>query len=90
MNVNTCRYSLSLYVYLYMVTENPYLGDDILEVALPPGLGGMGHHGQGRVVILLILVIQEHQLGPQVRLLSCPQYLITKYKTSVFSYSYNS
>ena len=39
-----------------------YLGNDILEVALSPRLCGVGHHGQGRVVVLLVLVVQEHQL----------------------------
>jgi hypothetical protein len=54
-----------------------YLGNDILEVALPPCLGGVGHHGERCVVVLLVLVVQEHQLSPQVRLLSCSQYLPT-------------
>ena len=45
-----------------------HLGDDVLEVGLAPGLCGVGHHGQHGVVVLLVLVVQEHQLGPQVSL----------------------
>ena len=54
-----------------------HLGDDFLEEALLPGLCGMGHHGQGRVVVLLILVVKEHQLRPQVSLLRSSQHLHT-------------
>ena len=52
-----------------------YLGNDILELALFPGVGGVAHHGDDGVVVLLVLVVQEHQLCPQVGLLSRPQYL---------------
>ena len=46
-----------------------HFGDDVLEVRLPPSLGGVGHHGQDSVVILLVLVVQEHKLSPQMSLL---------------------
>ena len=51
------------------------LCDDVLEVALLPGLRGMGHHGQNGVVIFLVLVVEEDQLGPEVGLLSCTKNL---------------
>lgn len=50
-----------------------YLGDDVFEVALPPRLGGVLHHGERGVVVLLVLVVQEHQLRPQVRVLGGAQ-----------------
>ena len=50
-----------------------HLCDDLFEEALPPGLGGVGDHGQDGVVVLLVLVIEEDQLGPQVCLLCCTQ-----------------
>lgn len=46
-----------------------HFGDDVLEVSLAPGLGGVLHHGERGVVELLVLVVQEHQLRPQVRVL---------------------
>ena len=52
-----------------------YLGDDVFELALLPGIGGVAHHGDDGVVVLLVLVIQEHQLRPQVGLLRRPQHL---------------
>ena len=51
------------------------LGDDVLELRLPPGLGGVGHDGQDGVVKLVVLVVQEHELGPQVGLLGSAEYL---------------
>ena len=56
-----------------MLGLSPYLCDDILEVALPPGVGGVGHHGDDGVVKLLVLVVEEYKLRPQVSLLSCTQ-----------------
>lgn len=44
-----------------------HLRDDVLEVALAPGLGRVRHHGEHCVVVLLVLVVEEHQLAPQVR-----------------------
>ena len=52
-----------------------HLRDDILEVALLPGLGGMGHHSEDGVVVLLVLVVEEDKLGPEVGLLSCTKNL---------------
>ena len=52
-----------------------HLSDDILEVRLFPGVSGMIHHGDDCIVVLLILVIQEYQLTPKMRLLCCPQHL---------------
>ena len=41
-----------------------HLGDDVLELWLPPGFRGVGHDGQDGVVKLVVFVVQEHQLGP--------------------------
>ena len=54
-----------------------HLCDDVLEEGLLPSLGGVGHHGEDRVVILLILVVEEHQLRPEVSLLCCSEDLST-------------
>ena len=54
----------------------PYLGDDVFELALLPGVCGVVHHGDDGVVELLVLVVQEDQLRPQVGLLGRPQHLI--------------
>jgi hypothetical protein len=43
-----------------------HLGDDVLEVALAPRLGRMLHHREDRVVVLLVFVVQEDELGPKV------------------------
>ncbi len=51
-------------------------------MALTPSFGGMTHHGQNSVVILLVLVVQEHQLGPQVGVLSSAQNLWKKKKVN--------
>ena len=50
-----------------------HLGDDLLEEAFPPGLGGVGHHGEDGIVVLLVLVVEEDQLRPQVGLLYCTE-----------------
>ena len=47
-----------------------HLRDDVFEVGLAPGLRGVCHHGQGGIVVLFILVVQEDQFGPQVGLFS--------------------
>ena len=52
-----------------------HLCDDILEVALSPRLCWVSHHGQDCVVVLLVLVVQEHQLCPEVSLLGSTQHL---------------
>jgi hypothetical protein len=49
-------------------------GDDVLEVALAPRLGRVRHHGQHGVVVLLVLVVQEDQFGPEVGLLRRSQH----------------
>ncbi len=36
------------------------LCNDLLEVSLPPGHSGVGHHSDDGVIILLIFVIKEH------------------------------
>ena len=46
-------------------------GDDILEKSLLPTWCRMCHHCLYGVVVLLVLVVQEHQLRPQVGLLCC-------------------
>ena len=49
-------------------TSNAYLGDNLLEVLLSPALCRVLHHGEGGVVVLLVLVVEEDELGPQVSL----------------------
>ena len=51
------------------------LCDDVLEMTLLPGLRGVGHHREHGVVVLLVLVVEEDQLGPEVGLLSCTENL---------------
>lgn len=46
-----------------------YLSDDIFEVSFSPCIRGVCHHGDYGVVKLLVLVVEEHQLGPEVSLL---------------------
>ena len=58
-----------------------HFGDNVLEMALTPRLSGVLDHRHDGVVILLILVIQEDQLVPQVRLFRCPKDLSTKMDT---------
>ena len=48
-------------------------GDYVFELSLLPGICWMIHHGDDGIVILLILVVQEDQLGPQVSLFCCSQ-----------------
>ena len=62
-------------IHLAGVRGGPYLGDDVFELALLPGVRGVAHHGDDGVVELLVLVVQEDQLGPQVCLLGRPQHL---------------
>lgn len=51
------------------------LCDDVLVLALPPCISGMSHHGHHCVVVFLVLVIQEHQFGPEMGLFRGPEYL---------------
>lgn len=53
-----------------------HLGDDVFELALLPGVGRVVHHGDDGIVILLVLVIEEHELCPEVGLLCCPENLM--------------
>lgn len=53
--VNSLRY--------IVLVSNPtirYLSDDILKVRLAPRLCGMLHAASSSVVVLLVLVVQEH------------------------------
>lgn len=52
-----------------------YLGNDVLELPFPPGISGVTDHGKEGTVVLLVLVLEEHQLRPQVRLLCGSQHL---------------
>ena len=52
-----------------------HLRDHVLEVVLAPRLGRVSDHGRDRVVVLLVLVVEEDQLRPQVRLLGGAQHL---------------
>ena len=54
------------------------LRDNFFELRFFPCLRGVTHHCDHHIVILLILVIQEHQLWPQVGLLSCSENLKMK------------
>ena len=58
-------------------------GDDFLEETLSPGLRGVGHHRQGRVIIFLVLVIKEDQLRPEVGLLCSSQHLYTGQRLAI-------
>ena len=51
------------------------LGNDVLELSFPPGVSRVIDHGKDGIVILLILVIEEHQLCPEMRLLCRSQHL---------------
>ncbi len=53
-----------------------HLGDDVLEVRLAPRLCRVSHHGQCGVVVFLVFVVQEDQLGPEVGLFSSSKNLI--------------
>lgn len=53
-----------------------YLGNNVFELALLPGIRWVVHHGDDGVVVLLVLVIEEHQLPPEVGLLRCPENLL--------------
>ncbi len=53
-----------------------HLGDDVLEVRLAPRLCRVSHHGQRGVVVFLVFVVQEDQLGPEVGLFSSSKNLI--------------
>jgi len=53
-----------------------HLCDDVFEVRLAPGLRGVRHHGQGSVVVLLVLVVQEDQLSPKMGLFSSTKNLL--------------
>lgn len=57
-----------------------HLGDDVFELALLPGICWVVHHGDDGVVVLLVLVVKEHELPPQVGLLRGPENL--KHKRS--------
>lgn len=57
-----------------------HLCDDIFELALFPGVCWVVHHGDDSIVILLVLVVQKHQLCPEVGLLCCPEYLKHKHR----------
>ena len=52
-----------------------YLCDNVLEVALLPGLCWVGHHRERCVVVLFVLVVEEDKLRPKVGLLSCTKNL---------------
>ena len=52
-----------------------HLRDDVLEVALLPRVRRVVHHRYDRVVILLVLVVQEYELRPQVSLVCCSKHL---------------
>ena len=39
-------------------------GQDVRKMPLSPGLCGVNHHGEGGVVELLVLVMEEDQLCP--------------------------
>ena len=52
-----------------------HLCHHVLEMALLPGLRGVGHHRQDSIVVLLVLVVEEDKLRPEVGLLSSTENL---------------
>ena len=67
---------LVIQIELQRLVVELYVGnfsDDVLEMALFPGLGRVVHHGDDGVIKLLVFVVQEHQLCPQVGLFRCSQ-----------------
>lgn len=52
------------------VSSVRHLDKGILEVGVVPGGGGMCDHNERRVVKLVVLDIQEDQLGPVLELLA--------------------
>lgn len=46
------------------------LADELFEGSVSPGVGGVRYHRQDGVVILLVFIIQEHKLRPQMGLFS--------------------
>lgn len=52
-----------------------HLGDDVLELALFPGISGVVHHSDDCIVILFILVVEEDKLSPQVCLFRSTEHL---------------
>jgi len=55
-----------------------HLRDDVLEVTLLPRVRRVVHHRYDRVVVLLVFVVQEYKLRPQVRLVGGAQHLNTE------------
>lgn len=55
--------------------QEPHLGDNVFKLAFFPGIRRMVHHGDDGIVIFLVFIIEEHQLCPEVGLLSCPENL---------------
>ena len=60
-----------------------HLRDHVLEVALFPRIRRVVHHRDDGIVILLVLVIEEHELRPQVSLVGCTQHLHTAHGINV-------
>ena len=51
------------------------LDNDVLERVVLPRIGRALHHRQSGVVPLVVVAVQEHQLGPQIGLLRCTDHL---------------
>ena len=49
---------------LVVKVEVGNLGDDVLELHMLPGIGGVVDHGEGSVVVLVVVDVQEGELGP--------------------------
>lgn len=60
-----------------------YLGNDILELPFSPGISRVTDHGENDIVILLVLIIEKHQLCPEVCLLRGSQHLVGQPRLSV-------
>ena len=52
-----------------------HLCDDVFELALLPRLRRVGHHREDSIVVLLVLVIEEDELRPEMGLLGCTKNL---------------
>ena len=57
-----------------------YFWNNVFEKPFFPSICWMRHHCENGVVILLVFIVKENQLCPQMRLLCCPEDL-SEYKT---------
>ena len=75
---------------LSILLPNTHLSNNIFEVAFSPCICRMCHHGYYSVIILLVLVVEEHQLSPQMSLLGCTKYLSQSDKDNQWKFIRNN